>query len=101
MLGLQLLVVGASARFFVPAGGPAPAVQAPVLSGSTALLPVVSAPRFAPIVAIAPAVDERMLTLSFYSGLVAGVSVLLLGVTSASKAFRRKERAQVRPSPVP
>merc|ERR1719199_1069031 len=101
MIGLPLLLVGASARFFVPAA--APAAPAPEPAARAAPLPVVggvppleflAAPRVVPVVAVTPPADERALTLSFYAGLTAGLSVLALGATSARKAQRRRAAAR-------
>merc|ERR1719313_2196960 len=99
MLGLPLLLVGASARFFVPAAAPAaPAPEPAARASRAAPLPVVggvppleflAAPRVVPVVAVTPPADEQASTLSFYAGLTAGLSVLALGATSARKAQRR------------
>ena len=77
MLGLHLVVVAVSARFFMPALQRASGAEAPRSRLAT--------PRVAPVVAIAP-VDEQILTAPFYAGLAPGLAILFLGVTSAIKA---------------
>lgn len=57
-----------------------------------------AAPRVVPVVAVTPPADERALTLSFYAGLTAGLSVLALGATSARKAQRRRAAAARAPA---
>jgi hypothetical protein len=88
MLGLHLLVVTTSARLFVPA------VQS--VSGHAAESPLSrpATPRVAPVVAIAPDVDELILPASLSAGMAGGIVALvggffvglLLGVT-----FRQKD----------
>jgi hypothetical protein len=89
MLGFHVLIVTASARFFVPALYPASE-----RATDARLLPRVM-PHGAPV-PIAHSREERMLTTSKYIGLTAGMAVLGFGVTSARKAFRRKGTAAPR-----
>jgi hypothetical protein len=90
MLGFHVLIVTASARFFVPALYPASG------PATDATLPAHVMPHGA-LVPIAHTRDERMLNASMSIGLAAGVAVLGLGVSSAKKAFRRKGMRAVAP----
>jgi hypothetical protein len=88
MLGLQLLVVSASARFFVPVVQHA--AEAPISPRTT--------PRVAPGVAIASNADELILTASFSAGIAGGAVVLLAGGVVGllcGVTFRQKEGAPV------
>jgi hypothetical protein len=83
MLGLHLLLVTASARFFVPAMRPASG-----RATNNAPLQTRAMPHAAPMIAYS--MEDQKSSPAYYLGAFAGVAALGLGATRARKAFFRK-----------